>query len=79
MWSEKFLMPQACNCIKKGIQVQVFSLTQVFSCEFCEIFKNTFFIERLWWRFKDFLRDISIWFGRFCDILFQVCDILLLS
>ena len=23
-------------------------LTQVFSCEFCEIFKNTFFTEYLW-------------------------------
>ena len=24
------------------------ALAQVFSCEFCEIFKNTFFAERLW-------------------------------
>ena len=24
-------------------------LAQVFSCEFCEVFKNTFFIEPLWW------------------------------
>ena len=23
-------------------------LAQVYSCEFCEIFKNTFFTERLW-------------------------------
>ena len=29
--------PQACNFIKKE------ALAQVFSCEFCEIFKNTFF------------------------------------
>ena len=29
--------PQACNFIKKEI------LTQVFSCEFCEIFKNIFY------------------------------------
>ena len=21
----------------------------MFSCEFCEVFKNTFFIEHLWW------------------------------
>ena len=28
--------PQACNLIKKE------TLTQVFSCEFCEISKNTF-------------------------------------
>ena len=30
------------NFIKKE------SLAQVFSCEFCEISKNTFFIEHLW-------------------------------
>ena len=23
--------------------------TQVFSCEYCKIFKNSFFIEHLWW------------------------------
>ena len=33
---------QACNFIKKE------TLAQVFSCEFCEIFKNTFFTEHLW-------------------------------
>ena len=32
---------QACNFIKKE------SLTQVFSCEFCKNFKNTFFTEHL--------------------------------
>ena len=32
---------QACNFIKKEI------LAQMFSCEFCEIFKNTFFTEHL--------------------------------
>ena len=25
------------------------TLAHVFSCEFCEIFKNTFFTEHLWW------------------------------
>ena len=25
------------------------TLAQVFSCEFCESSKNTFFIEHLWW------------------------------
>ena len=34
---------EACNFIKKE------NLAQVFSSEFCEVFKNTFFIERLWW------------------------------
>ena len=35
--SDKSLRPQACNFIKKV------TLTQLFSCEFCEISKNTFF------------------------------------
>ena len=34
---------QTCNFIKKE------TLAQVFSCEFCEISKNTFFKEHLWW------------------------------
>ena len=32
-------MPEACSFIKNETQAQVFS------CEFCEIFKNTFFTE----------------------------------
>ena len=32
---------EACNFIKKE------TLAQVFSCQFCEIFKNTFFTEYL--------------------------------
>ena len=36
------LRPEACNFIKKE------TLAQVFSCEFCEISKNTFFTEHLW-------------------------------
>ena len=35
-------LPQACNFIKKE------TLAQVFSCEFCEVFKNTIFTEHLW-------------------------------
>ena len=31
------LLPEACNFVKKQ------TLAQVFSCEFCDIFKNTFF------------------------------------
>ena len=34
--------PVACNFIKKE------TLTQVFSCEFCEICKNIFFTEHFW-------------------------------
>ena len=36
-----------CNFIKKE------TLAQVFSCEFCEISKNTFFIEHLRWLLKN--------------------------
>ena len=35
-------MPQAYNFIKKE------ALSQVFSCEFCKCFKNTFFTEHNW-------------------------------
>ena len=41
-YSEAATRPQACNFIKKEI------LAQVFSGEFCEISKNTFFTEHLW-------------------------------
>ena len=35
-------MSEACNFIKKE------TLVEAFSCEFCEISKNTFFTEQLW-------------------------------
>ena len=38
---KKGVRPEACNFIKKE------TLAQVFSCEFCEISKNTFFTEHL--------------------------------
>ena len=38
------LWPLACNFIKKETQAQMFS------CKFCKICKNTFFLEHLWWR-----------------------------
>ena len=37
-----FLMAEACNFIEEE------TLAQVFSCEFCEISKNTFFTEHVW-------------------------------
>ena len=39
---ETGLRSQACNFIKKVTPAQVFS------CEFCEIFENSFFAEHLW-------------------------------
>ena len=41
--SQKFDRPEACNFIKKETQV-----AQVFSCEFCDISKSTFFPEHVW-------------------------------
>ena len=38
----KIHRPEACNFIKKETHAQMFS------CEFCEIFKNTFFTEQPW-------------------------------
>ena len=37
------LQPEICNFIKKETPIRVFF------CEFCEIFKNPFFIEHLQW------------------------------
>ena len=43
-WTESlFPEAEACNFIKK------LTLAQAFSCEFCEIAKNTFFTEHLRW------------------------------
>ena len=42
----------ACNFIKKE------TLAQVFSCEFCEISKNTLFPEHLWWLLLIIIRNL---------------------
>ena len=34
-----------------GLQLYYKTLAQVFSCEICEIFKNTLFKEYFWWLF----------------------------
>ena len=47
-------MPEACNFVKKETP------TQAFSCEPCEIFKNTFFIEHLWW-LKKLIGEEALW------------------
>ena len=57
---------RVCNFIKKE------ALAQVFSCECCEVFKNTFFIEHLWWLLLSMLLSICrgvfrILFGAFCE------------
>ena len=45
---------EACNFIKKE------SLTQVFSCEFCEISKKTFFTEYLRWLLLHIVTGIMV-------------------
>ena len=42
--------PEVCNFIKKE------ALAQVFSCEFYEISKNTFFTEHLWTTASDSIK-----------------------
>ena len=51
---------QACNFIKKE------TLAKVFSCEFCEISKNTFFTEHLWVAASEFVTDRLIFRSRCC-------------
>ena len=61
---------KACNFIKKEI------LAQIFSCEFCEISKNTFSYRTLWWLLLNVtslrVNKFSIWllFTLFIWILF---------
>ena len=54
------LQASPCNFIKKEI------LAQVSSCEICEIFKNSFFIEHLRWQFLQLeclKMKIRLWFS----------------
>ena len=44
---------QAWSCIKKE------TLAQVFSCEFCDISRNTFVTKHLWWLLLDVMTNIS--------------------
>ena len=46
--------PQTCNFIKKE------TLTQLLSCEICEISNNSFFSGHLWTTVSEFFRMISI-------------------
>ena len=72
------LQAEACNFIKKE------TLAHVFSCEFCQIFKNTFFIKKhFWWLLLyyvvtwlslDAFRTLSnIYNGTFSDNNFEFC------
>ena len=64
------LFLQACNVIKKE------ALSQVFSCQFCEIFKNLFFIEHLRWPLLptlkplDSQRQLCKWISKLVTVYF---------
>ena len=58
------LRPHACNFIKKE------SLAQVFSCEFCQIPKNTFFTD-------DFRTSASVVCDEENTLLLRTCNLLL--
>ena len=60
----KSCRPQPCNFIKKG------TLAKVFSCKFCEIFKNTFFTETSG-RLLPNLCCFTLWF----DYFFFFCQV----
>ena len=65
-----FLFLQACNFIKKETS------SQVFSCQFCEICKNIFFIEHLRWLLLptlkplDSLRQLCEWISKLVTVCF---------
>ena len=51
------------SCAKVSVlklQAKKETRAQVSSCEFCEIFKNTFFIEHLWWLLFYLLQPTSL-------------------
>ena len=75
---------QRCS-VKKVLKKE--TLVQVFSCEFCEISKNTYFIKHLWWlllyfilqnlkdaedRFEQFFS--KLWMKTILTILMQLQD-----
>ena len=58
--------PKACNFIKKE------TLAQVFSCEFCEISKNTFFTEHLWATASERAKSVAITYS-FSSCTYRIC------
>ena len=46
---------QGFNLQKQG-SINLYTPTQVFSCKYCEILNNSFFIEHLWWLLLNLVR-----------------------
>ena len=47
------------------------NFTQVFPCEYCKIFKNTVFIENLWWLLFQFDK-VTVKYWASADLLFSI-------
>ena len=59
-------MPQACNFIKKE------TLAQLFSYDFCEISKNTIFIEHCWTTASKFVTEMLIFRSSRSQMFFKI-------
>ena len=62
----------SCNVIKKETP------SQVFSCQFCEIFKNIFFIEHLRWLLLPILKPLNSQ-GQLCKWISKLVTIYFIS
>ena len=60
------LQALACSFIKKE------TLSQVFSCEFCEIYKNTFFTGHLWTTASEFVTKMLIFRSSRSQMFFKI-------
>ena len=57
-----------CRFLKKGV---LKNFSQVFSCEYCKIFKNSIFIENLWWLLFQF-HEVTVQHWASADLLFLI-------
>ena len=58
------------TCVRVSIKkvfIKKETLAQVFSCEFCEISKNTFVIEHFWWLLLKCVQNILTWYYEMCS------------
>ena len=71
MFLETSQNSQENTCASVSILIKLQTLTQVLSCEFCEVSKNTFFTEHLRWLLLNIAVDIWKLFNRLCKLLFD--------
>ena len=69
---------KTCNFFKKRLK-------HVFSCKICDIFKNTFFTEHIWWQLLEISHELSpspfIAFGNYewCHFVVRIGSLALIS